>query len=83
MRQKNKTTPLLWAVLAVPVLYLAALLASGYEDGMTLFDLLGRFNMLLERPFSVRWARIRWPLRHSSTVVSALPPLQRLVTVST
>lgn len=55
MRQKNKTTPLLWAVLAVPVLYLAALLASGYEDGMTLFDLLGRFNMLLERPFSVRW----------------------------
>ena len=55
MCQKKSTSPLFWAVLAIPVLYLAALLASGYEDGMTLFDLLGRFNMLLERPFSVRW----------------------------
>lgn len=55
MRQKKSTSPLFWAVLAIPVLYLAALLASGYEDGMTAFDLMGRFNVLLERPFSIRW----------------------------
>ena len=55
MRQKRSTSPIFWAVLAIPVLYLAALLASGYEDGMTAFDLLGRFNVLLERPFSIRW----------------------------
>ena len=53
--KKRSTSPIFWAVLAIPVLYLAALLASGYEDGMTAFDLLGRFNVLLERPFSIRW----------------------------
>ena len=42
-------------VLALPVLYLAALLASGYEDGMTAFDLMGRFSKLLERPFAIHW----------------------------
>ena len=44
-----------WALLALPVLWLAALLASGYEDGMTVFDLMGRFSVLMERPFSLRW----------------------------
>ena len=28
---------------------------SGYEDGMTVFDLMGRFSTLLERPFAIRW----------------------------
>ena len=55
MRQKKSTSPLFWAVLGIPVLYLAALLASGYEDGMTAFDLMGRFNVLLERPLSIHW----------------------------
>lgn len=55
MRQKKSTSPIFWAVLAIPVLYLTALLASGYEGGMTAFDLMGRFNVLLERPFSIRW----------------------------
>ena len=39
----------------IPVLWLAALLATGYEDGMTIFDLMGRFSSLLERPFAIRW----------------------------
>lgn len=47
--------PLAWGLLAVPVLWLAALLATGYEDGMTVFDLMGRFSDLLERPFAIRW----------------------------
>lgn len=37
------------------VLWLAALLATDYEDGMTIFDLMGRFSTMLERPFAVRW----------------------------
>lgn len=45
----------MWAAFAIPVLYLAALLATGYEDGMTVFDLMGRFSTLLERPFAIRW----------------------------
>lgn len=50
--QPHTSGALPWALLAVPVLYLAALLASGYEDGMTVFDLMGRFSTLLERPFA-------------------------------
>ena len=37
----------MWAALVIPVLWLAALLATGYEDGMTIFDLMGRFSSLL------------------------------------
>ena len=55
MKQRGSGGVLPWALPAVPVLYLAALLASGYEDGMTAFDLLGRFSVLLERPFAIRW----------------------------
>ena len=55
MRRNNTVSPLLWAALTLPVLYLAALLASGYEEGMTVFDLMGRFSELLERPFAIRW----------------------------
>ena len=45
----------MWAAFSIPVLWLAALLASGYEDGMTVFALMGRFSELLERPFAIRW----------------------------
>ncbi|MDY3018845.1 MAG: type IV secretory system conjugative DNA transfer family protein [Oscillospiraceae bacterium] len=56
MHKSNAVSPLLWGFLTLPVLWLAALLASGYEDGMTVFDLMGRFDELLEHPFSIRWA---------------------------
>ena len=56
MKPRSHTSGLLpWVLLTVPVLYLAALLASGYEDGMTVFDLMGRFSVLMERPFALRW----------------------------
>lgn len=55
MHKNNTASPVLWAVLALPVLYLAALLASGYEEGMTVFDLMGRFSELLGRPFAIHW----------------------------
>ena len=55
MHKNNAVNPLLWGFLTLPVFWLAALLASGYEDGMTVFDLMGRFSELLERPFAIRW----------------------------
>ena len=55
MRRKESASPIFWAVPAIPILYLAALLASGYEDGMTVFELMGRFSRLLEHPLSIHW----------------------------
>ena len=55
MRRKEPASPIFWAVPAIPILYLAALLASGYEDGMTGFELMGRFSRLLEHPLSIHW----------------------------
>ena len=54
-RQTDNSGFLPWVLLAVPVLWLGALLATGYEDGMTVFDLMGRFNVLMERPFALSW----------------------------
>ena len=54
-RQNDNNGFLPWVLLAIPVLWLGALLATGYEDGMTLFDLMGRFNVLMERPFALFW----------------------------
>mgnify|MGYP006951837504 CR=1 FL=1 len=37
-----------WAAFSIPVLWLAALLASGYEDSMTVFALMGRFSATMD-----------------------------------
>ena len=37
------------------VLWLAAIAAYAYEDGMNLFQWMGRFSQVLERPFSIDW----------------------------
>lgn len=44
-----------WVFLALPVMWIGAGLASGYEDGMTVFDLLGRFSQWADHPFLLRW----------------------------
>lgn len=55
MKRNQFGSPVMW-LLPVPfVLWLAALLATGYEDGMTVFALMGRFSALMEHPFSLRW----------------------------
>ena len=54
MKQKNGG-PLPWLPLAVPVLWAGAALASGYREGMTVFDLMGHFSVMLERPFAIHW----------------------------
>ncbi len=55
MRQIDRGGFLPWALLTIPVLWLAALLASGYEESMTLIDLMAVFPGLIERPFAIRW----------------------------
>ena len=55
MGQNNRGGVLPWALLILPVLWLAALLASSYEEGMTLIDLMAVFPALMERPFAIRW----------------------------
>ena len=52
---KRQQTILPWVLLVIPVLWLTALLASGYEEGMTLIDLMAVFPELMERPFTIRW----------------------------
>lgn len=45
----------MWAALSPFVLWLGAIAAYAYEDGMNLFQWMGRFSQVLERPFSIGW----------------------------
>ena len=45
----------MWAALSPLVLWLAAIAAYAHEDGMNLFQWMGRFSQVLERPFSIGW----------------------------
>lgn len=45
----------MWAALSSLVLWLAAIAAYAYEDGMNLFQWMGRFSQVLERPFAIGW----------------------------
>lgn len=51
----KKINPVVWAVLAVPVIYMATVLACSYEAGTDLFALMERFGLLLGRPDLLRW----------------------------
>ena len=55
MRRNQNDSPLLWLLPVPVVLWLAALLATEYKAGMTVFTLMGRFSWLMEHPLSVRW----------------------------
>ena len=46
----KKVNPVVWAALAVPVIYMAMVLACSYEAGTDLFALMERFGLLLGRP---------------------------------
>ena len=45
----------MWAALSPLVLWLAAIAAYAYEDGINLFQWMGRFSQVLERPFAIGW----------------------------
>ena len=56
MGQKDGKEQLaLWVLLAVPALWMAAILAYGYQPGMNLIELLGQFSALAKYPFAIRW----------------------------
>ena len=45
----------MWAALSPLILWAAAIAAYAYEDGMNLFQWMGRFSQVLERPFAIDW----------------------------
>ena len=51
----KKINPVVWTVLAVPVIYMAIVLACAYKAGTNLFALVERFGLLLGRPDLLRW----------------------------
>ena len=51
----KKINPVVWAALAVPVIYMAIVLACSYEAGINLFVLMERFGLLLGRSDLLRW----------------------------
>ncbi len=55
MRKQQDNGILPWVLLTIPVLWMAAIMAYAYEDGMNVFDLMGRFIVLMERPFAIGW----------------------------
>ena len=44
-----------WAAFAVPIVWLAVLMAGRYETGMTVFDLAAQFSEAMKTPFALRW----------------------------
>lgn len=56
MRQNDfRSAAPVWAALSPLVLWLAAIAAYAYEGGMNLFQWMGRFSQVLERPFAIGW----------------------------
>ena len=56
MRQNDfRSAAPVWAALSPLVLWLAAIAAYAYEDGMNLFQWMGRFSQVLELPLSIGW----------------------------
>ena len=44
-----------WAAFVVPIIWLAVLMASCYEPGMTIFTLMDAFSAATKNPFSLHW----------------------------
>lgn len=53
MRRKS-VPPVVWAALAIPVLWAAVLAAGVYESGMNLFELMERLSEAGLHPFDLR-----------------------------
>ena len=55
MKMPRNNSYLPFVLLTVPVLWLGALAAGCYEEGMTVFDLMACFNSALEMPWQIVW----------------------------
>ena len=45
----------MWAVFSVVIIWLGALAATGYEDGMTLIEFIPILAESMDNPFALRW----------------------------
>lgn len=45
----------IWLLLALPVLWLGAIAAYAYEEGMTVFAWMEQFSAVINRPFAIGW----------------------------
>lgn len=45
----------MWAAFTLPIVWLAVLMASCYEPGMTIFTLMDAFSAATKNPFSLHW----------------------------
>ena len=55
MKQPNESSYLPWVLMALPVMWIGAGIASGYEEGMNLFDILAVFSEWADHPIYMRW----------------------------
>ena len=53
--RKKPVPPALWMALTIPVLWLAVIAASVYENGMNVFELVSHLTAAVNHPFAVRW----------------------------
>ena len=53
--RKKPVPPTLWLALTIPVLWLAVIAASVYENSMNVFELVSRFTSAVNHPFAVHW----------------------------
>ena len=53
--QDFKSALPVWGLMTIPVLWLAVIAAYAYEDGMTVFDWMGQFSVVIQHPFAIHW----------------------------
>ena len=53
--RKKPVPPTLCLMLTIPVLWLAVIAASVYENGINVFELVSRLTSAVNHPFAVRW----------------------------
>ena len=55
MKKSFRDTWLVWVILSVAVIYLAAVAATVYEDSMPLTDFMTAFSEAMDCPFAIKW----------------------------
>ena len=55
--QDFKSALPVWGLMTIPVLWLAVIAAYAYEDGMTVFDWMGQFSVVIQHPFAIHPGR--------------------------
>ena len=54
-RKQEDNGAMMWTLLGIAVAWIGAVMAYAYEDGMTVFQLLDSFAIVMEHPFAIGW----------------------------